>query len=229
MSDDNFLNDLNTASKQIKSINNDLKIREEKAQNNQSVVKDNQAIQQQLTKLQTLIDSLEGKIRSYQNGDASIPSGEIDRRRQNVNNLKNKVFEMNQQFRSARGFLEKDHVFKPSNQQKYSDNLDRDTATVTQLQSDRHDLERQFNDRIEGLSDATKTLKNDQVQMSDELGFQNEVLLPRIEAGVDNNHIKFTKANRKLAQILKKGSDCKLWLCIIIELVILVLLLLYSS
>ena len=96
---DTFLADCNTASKQIKAINNDQKVREEKVANNQNVVKDNQAIQQQLTRLQTLIDSLDEKIKAYQNGEDNIQPGEIDRRRQNVNNLKNKFFEMNQQFR----------------------------------------------------------------------------------------------------------------------------------
>ena len=112
--------------------------------------------------------------------------------------------------------MDKDHVFKPTNAQKYSDNIDREVVTVAQLQTDRNDLERQFNDRIEGLGDATKTLKNDQVIMSDELSYQNEILLPKIEAAVDDNHLKFGRVNNKLARILKKGSDWKLWICIFI-------------
>jgi len=228
MSDDSFHTEYAAASKLIKSITNDLKVREDKIRQGQNVVRDNQAITQQLNKLKTQIDSLNSVILAYQNGQSNIPPGEIDRRRKKVNELSNTHFEYNEKFRSAMGLVNPNHVFKPSNEKKYTDNIDRNTVTVTQLQKDKSDLEVNFNRKLEELGDATKTLKNDQMQMGDELEYQNGVLLPKIEAGVDDNTLKFIKNNKKLVKILKKGSDCKLWVFIIIELILLVYLVLFT-
>jgi len=226
MSDDSFHTEHAAASKLIKSITNDLKVREDKIRQGQNVVRDNQAITQQLNKLKTQIDSLNSIILAYQNGQSNIPPGEIDRRRKKVNELSNTHFEYNEKFRSAMGLVNPNHVFKPSNDKKYTDNIDRNTVTVTQLQKDKTDLEGNFNRKLEELGDATKTLKNDQIQMGDELSYQNG-LLTKIESDVDDNTLKFIKNNKKLVKILKKGSDCKLWLFIIIELILLVYLVIF--
>jgi len=226
MSEDTFHTEYNIASKLIKSISNDLKVREDKIRQNAPVVKDNQLIAQQLNKLKNQIDSLNSVIVAYQNGEANIPAGEIDRRRKKINELSNTHFEYNEKFRSAMGFINPNHTFKPSNEKKYTDNLERNTVTVTQLQKDRTDLEGQFDKRLEEMGDAVKTLKNGQDQMSGELTYQNEVLIPKIEQGIDNNTLKFIKNNKKLVKILKKGSDCKLWVVIVLELALLIFLIL---
>jgi len=226
MSEDTFHTEYAIASKLIKSISNDLKLREEKVRQNANVVKDNQAIGQQLNKLKNQIDSLNSIIVAYQNGEANIPPGEIDRRRKKINELTNTHFEYSEKLRSAMGFINPNHTFKPSNEKKYTDNIERNTVTVTQLQKDRVDLEGHFDQKIEELSDATKTLKTGQDQMTGELSYQNDVLLPKIQQGIDSNTLKLIKNNKKLVKILQKGSDCKLWVVIILELALLVYLIL---
>ena len=224
MSEDGFLRDFEMAQKQAKMIANDLKMREDKIRQGLSVVRDNQSIQQQLNKLNGQIDSLNKIVVGYQDGETNIPPGEVDRRRKKLNELRNTYFDYNEKFKAAMGVLPANHTFKPSNPSTYAANVNKDTVTVTQLQADKNDLENRFSQKVEELSDATKVLKNDQVQMADELAYQNDVLLPQIERDVDDNTLKFIKNNKKLVKILKKGSDWCLWIVIVLELALLIYL-----
>jgi len=225
---DNFANECEAITKLIKTIDSDIKTRDEQAKKGGNVTKTNQIIQQQINKLQNKLEALASSLSALEAKPNGISMAEIDRKRKRLNELRNSAAELNDKCNNPGGAGGKPR-FVSSQGKKYQDTIDTNNVTVDQLKQDKNKIQESFDQKIDELQDATKQLKAEQGIMRDELKYQNEVLMPKIEGRIDDNLLKAKRNNRKLNKMLKKGSDCCLWFCLLVELAILVMLLLYSD
>ena len=82
------------------------------------------------------------------------------------------------------------------------------------------------NRHVDDLLVAVGGIKTGQENINKELRYQNEELLPRLEVGVDRNLKHAKRADGKIVELLKKADNCKLYMIIAVEVLILVFLIL---
>jgi len=225
MATQEFIQSHDEVKKLIRILQDDLNNRENLIKGGQNPAKVNLVLQQQSTKVSNQIKSMFDAF-SQEEKAQSIPKSELDKRRKMLYDLQNSFDDVNQKVQNAKSPSKVGHLFTPSNNNtSYKDYRDPNTVSIQVLKEDKQAFDVEFDKKVNQLSDATSTLKKGQIDMSDELTYQNELLLPKLENGMEENNIRLFKNNAKLSRILNKSSQCKLWLCLLIEFLALLLLL----
>jgi len=224
---DPFTSEYDSAIKLARSIDNDLKSRDDTIKKGGNPSKLNQMVQQQLGKLQAKIDGLNAMVSEFESKPGTISSSEADRRRKKVNELRNQYADLNDKL-AAVGNSSNKQKFVSSSGKTYSGTIDANNISMQQLQTDKKNIQNSFDQKISELEDAAKSLRSEQQFMSAELQYQSK-LIDKIEDTTDKNYLKMRRNNRKLDRLLRKGSDCCLWFILIVELIVLVMLLMYTN
>jgi hypothetical protein len=219
---DQFLSEATSIDSLIRGLRSDIKNKESAQKKGENISKLNLSIQQQMNVITNKINTISGIVSGWDNDPQDVSREENDRRRKRVNDYKNELQKLNDQFTGASAPTQR---FTPSVQQKYGDGADPTTLTVEQMQKDRKDLEGQRGQTLTETLDSVSELKSQQFIMKKELDYQNNELIPQVQGRVDNNLLKMKKTNTKVDKILKKGSDCQLWMCLVCEAIILIFLL----
>jgi len=224
MTSQEFIKSHDEVKKIIRTLQDDLNNRDVRIKEGQNAAKLNMVLQQQSTKASSQIKAL-SEVLSQEEKAGTITKSELDRRRIMICELQNLFEDANKKIKNTKSATKVGHLFTPSNQQGYKDYRDPNTVSIEVLREDKQAFDVEFDKKVVQLSDATNELRRGQVDMSSELEYHNELLLPKLEKGIEQNNIRLFKNNAKLNKILNQSSQCKLWLCLLIELVGLLLLL----
>ena len=221
-----FFKQYDESKRMIKALNEDLLTRDSLARQGQNTIKINQVLHQQLNQLFKQVNILQSSVSQTENDQGNIiTKPELDRRRKMAFEIQNQFDNLNKKVDSIRSSGISAQLFTPSTQKSYKDSRDVNNISVDMLKEDKLTFDIEFDKKVGQLSDASYNLRREQDGMKNELDYQNQYLLPGLEDKIDQNNIRLMKNNSKLNRILQKGSDCKLWLCLLIELLLLILLL----
>ncbi len=225
MASQEFLQSHDEVKKLIRVLQDDVNNRESLLKGGQNPAKVNLVLQQQNAKVSNQLKSM-FEVFSQEEKTGILPKPELDKRRKMLYDLQNSYDDVNRKIQNPKSPSKVGHLFTPSNNNtSYKDYRDPNTVSIQVLKEDKQAFDVEFDKKVLQLSDATTTLRKGQIDMSDELTYQNELLLPKLEDGMEQNNIRLFKNNAKLSKILNKSSQCKLWLCLLIEFLGLLLLL----
>lgn len=223
---DQFYVETDAILKMIKGIDSDIKNRDDLLKKGQNISKQNQMIGQQLNKLESKLDGVNTILNENENSGSGISNRELDNRRKKYGELRNQYADLKEKY-TASGSNTIKQKFVASSGKKYQDQINENDLSVERLKKDRDDIQTSFDDNVKVISEKNAVLKNEQLKMRDELSYQNEELLPKVQKGTDKNYLKLRKGNKMLNKLGKRGSDCCLWTVLIIEIVLFVYLLVF--
>jgi len=227
---DQFHKDFVRSEKMLKTIQADLVQRDELFQLQQPTVKVDAVIRQNMKTLGGDLTSLGVLVEQYERDPSNynITSREADRRRKQVQDLKNAYNEVSERFTKAMYTTSQSNSqrFKGSNpEKKFGEAFDVENMSNQQLLHTEKDMLNDQDKHVDGLLLTVGAIKTGQVNINQELKYQNEDLLPKLERGVDKNIKQTKRADGRLVELLKTADNCRLYIIITIEIVILVLLL----
>ena len=218
-----FFQQIEEAKKTIRSTNEDLSERDKLAKQGHSTTKMNLLLQQQMTKLSQQITALFAVLQEQQGNMNSITKPELERRKKMIFDIQSSCDNLRRKIDSSSGNKNL-QLFSSSTAGSYKDNKDLNNLSIDVMKEDKKTFDMQYDKKLTALSDATHTIRIGQEAMGDELSYQNDILLPKLEDSVDKNNTWLNKTNKKLDRLLLKRSTSRLWLCLIVELVLLVVL-----
>ena len=103
---------------------------------------------------------------------------------------------------------------------EYENTKHKDNAALLQQQKDMLNAQDDALDKIGGVVDV---IRFENQNFKEEVNLQNR-MLDKVNNQIDETSSQMIKLEGKVGALLAKGSICKLWVIIIIELVILVIL-----
>ena len=81
---------------------------------------------------------------------------------------------------------------------------------------------------LDRIGDVVQNIRHENTNFRDEVQLQNE-MLDEVNEDMEVNLNEMVKLDSKLKTMLTKASTCRLWMCVIIEIVIMVLIFMFLS
>jgi len=225
---DQFHKDFVRCEKNLKTIQSDLVAREERVQQQQSTVKTDSAIGASIKTLNGDVASLSALVEQYEKDPSlyNITSREAERRRKQVQDLKNASNEVSDKFSKTVYNSAQNTRYKGSQpEKKFVEAFDVENMSNQQLMQTEKDMISEQDKHIDGLAITVGAVKTGQLHINQELKYQNEDLLPKLDRGVDKNIKQTKRADGRLIELLRTADNCRLYIIIAIEILVLVFLL----
>jgi len=222
---DAFDKEFENSQKLSKAIRDDLKTRADMIQRKQSTIKLDAAIRSQLRQLNSEIETYHHALDICMNNpsDYNLTTREVERRSKIVEELTNLYQFLHQRISPT----STDTTLPPRISSSYTQEYDIENMTTKDMQLTQKSMMHDQDHHIESLSVVIGTIKKGQMDMTDELRYQNTHLLPKLQDGIERNTDKMVKVNKKLMALLKSKSTGSLYCWLILQGIIFLLLILH--
>ena len=81
---------------------------------------------------------------------------------------------------------------------------------------------------LDRIGDVVQNIRHENTNFRDEVHLQND-MLDEVNEDMDMNLNEMVKLDSKLKTMLTKASTCRLWMCVIIEIAIMILIFMFLS
>ena len=235
---DTFKQDYEKCLRQSQNLKRDLKNRGDILLKNQSTVKVEAIIKVEIKTFSTDLQSLDElfQILAENPSKFSLMRGDLDQRKrllQQLQNDNNNFIRLSNNFQRSYSIDSTsssmtNNNFNTTSDKKlgFSDSYDLENMTTRDIILTHKVMLNHQEEQVGELINVVEKIKFGQETMSMELDSQKRQLV-QLENGIDHNNMKFIKVNNKLLKLLKKSSNCKLYLMIILQMIILFLLIFY--
>jgi len=172
------------------------------------IAKKDASIRTQIKNSQVMIDELLAQVKRSEVENAySLNRLELGQRRK-------MAFELQNNFKDIQAKFTNSNVKIKNNNNDWENNIERrdiDRMNSNQVIRTNQELRDEQDHIIDMISGAVSETLNGQKKMRDELLYQNKVLLPALEKGVDHNIKKIGKSNNALTRLLESKSNWSLY------------------